>query len=290
MSSRRWCYTLNNYNDEDLSSIQSWDVKYHVRGKEVGESGTPHLQGFVIFKKQLRLSAVKKLHARMHWEAAKGTSEQASDYCKKEGNFEEVGEVPNQGKRTDLETVTELVKQGASVHTIATEHPTVYVKFHRGLNALALAIQKPYGHTECRGIWLYGPPGIGKSYLAREKFPYAYLKPQSKWFDGYAGEDTIILDDMDKGGTCLAHHLKIWADRYPCTGETKGGTVALQHKRFIITSNWSISQLFKDADDVMITAIERRFDEYRFEKEFVQPDEPVGYGKWKVTITPPLKF
>jgi len=46
---------------------------------------------------------------------------------------------------------------------------------------------------------------------------------------------------------CLGHYLKIWGDHYACTGEVKGGTVPLVHKRLIITSNYSIAELFKEA-------------------------------------------
>ena len=66
------------------------------------------------------------------------------------------------------------------------------------------------------------------------------------------------MDDLDT--TALAHHLKIWADNYKCTGETKGGTTMLFHKRFLITSNWSIEELFKD-EVKMIEPLKRRFKE-----------------------------
>lgn len=87
------------------------------------------------------------------------------------------------------------------------------------------SLRDPYDHTDVRGHWYVGLPGTGKSRTARERFPGAYLKAQNKWWDGYQGQEAVILDDMDKGGACLGHYLKIWADRYACTGETKGGHV-----------------------------------------------------------------
>lgn len=44
----------------------------------------------------------------------------------------------------------------------------------------------------------------------------------------------------------LGHYLKIWADHYSCSGEVKGGTIPLFHKKLIITSNYSIGELFKE--------------------------------------------
>jgi hypothetical protein len=46
-------------------------------------------------------------------------------------------------------------------------------------------------------------------------------------------------------------------DHYSCTGEVKGGTLPLQHERFIVTSNFSIEELFKDKPE-MIEPIRRR--------------------------------
>lgn len=42
----------------------------------------------------------------------------------------------------------------------------------------------------------------------------------------------------------LGHYLKIWADKWACTGEVKGGTVPLCHHRFVVTSNYTIAELF----------------------------------------------
>jgi len=85
---KRWCFTLNNpcladvYSEEYPIDPSIYD--YLVAGNEKGESGTPHLQGFIIFKKKMRLSAVKKVFQRAHWEISQDENlTRAANYCKK---------------------------------------------------------------------------------------------------------------------------------------------------------------------------------------------------------------
>jgi len=265
-------FTCNNYTDAHEAHLKSLDFTYLLYGREVGESGTPHLQGYIRFKTSKRLPAAIKLLTGCHVEKAKGNAQQNVDYCKKDKDFYEEGTPPAQGKRTDLDQATKLLKEGAAVSTVALELPSVFVKFHRGLKEFALICQKPYDHDDVRGIWYYGKPGSGKSYSARLNTPY-YLKPQNKWFDGYSGEPTIILDDFDKGGECLGHHLKIWTDRYSCTGETKGGTVQLRHTQFIITSNYRMTEIFSEPE--IQAALARRF---KFKNFDLTPEKPPRFN------------
>lgn len=43
----RFCFTLNNWTQEEYEDLTSRQVKWMVIGKEVGDNGTPHLQGCV---------------------------------------------------------------------------------------------------------------------------------------------------------------------------------------------------------------------------------------------------
>ena len=78
---QKWCYTLNNPTSEPL--VDEDLVEYHVYGEEVGESGTPHYQGFIIFKTRVSLNTLQHLIPRAHYEIAKGKNSQAANYCKK---------------------------------------------------------------------------------------------------------------------------------------------------------------------------------------------------------------
>ena len=79
-----------------------------------------------------------------------------------------------------------------------------------------------------------------------------------------------MLDDLDNmGGDKLGHYLKRWADKWQCKAESKGSTVQLKHEWFIVTSNYTIDDIFgarngqQDSDYMakrqLVQALERRF-------------------------------
>ena len=147
--------------------------------------------------------------------------------------------------------------------------------YERGIECYKL-LDKPKKKKECRGIWIDGRPGCGKSTWA-EKFGEEkggwYEKPQSKWWDGYTGEKVVVMNDVDN--EALLHYMKIWADKFPCKGEVKGHSVWLKHDWFIVTSNFTIEEICNKKIDgeKFIDAMKRRF------REIHVPEE-IEYIKW----------
>jgi Putative viral replication protein len=106
MSYRWWMFTINNFTNQDEIDAQNLLCTYLVYGREVAPTTvTPHMQGFVVFPNTLRFSAVSRLFGgRGHWDAVRGTNQEASDYCRKDGDFVEFGKMRRPNEVTDMGT------------------------------------------------------------------------------------------------------------------------------------------------------------------------------------------
>lgn len=265
---KHWCFTLNNHTDAEVDALKALaeSCQYLVFGREVGALGTPHLQGYAVFLTKKRLNAIKKLdglkRAHLEQKIPQSTPLQAATYCKKDGDFEEFGELDdpdarNEKQKTDWAAVLASAKEG----DFEAIPPSIYIHCRRTLKEIRremLTANCPPSMDRPCGIWYVGPPGCGKSRLARETWPDAYLKPINKWWDGYAGEETVILEDWDHTNSMTLHNLKIWADGYQFPAEVKGDTIKIRPKRIVVTSNYRIEELATDKD--LCTALKRRFD------------------------------
>lgn len=92
--SRGWCLTWNNYTEDDRLSLIEWatqQTQCYVIGKEVGVSGTHHLQGYVYMVNARTFDQMKKKWSSVHWEKAKGKPKENYAYCTKDGDFVEGG-------------------------------------------------------------------------------------------------------------------------------------------------------------------------------------------------------
>jgi hypothetical protein len=108
------------------------------------------------------------------------------------------------------------------------------------------------------GIWYYGESGTGKTHTAINDYPDNYRKiANNKWWDGYNGEDNVLMDDLDKAHAYMGYHLKIWADRYAFIAEVKGGSSYIRPKRIIVTSNYKPEDIWTDV--TTLGPINRRF-------------------------------
>jgi len=265
---RHTCWTLNNWTPEELEVVRSYaanDPRYMCWSQEVGDSGTPHLQGYTAWDNPRSLKKFKDaISDRLHYEPyTKGTAQQNRNYClgmvekkgfKQNPTFEEVGELPEQGERTDWKNALTQLDSGNHITEVIQTQPQLLPTI-RALERYKQLTLRPR-HRDVKVILLVGAPGTGKSRWAYDNYPELYSKPEGQWFDGYTGQDTLLLDDY-YGDIPYSQLLKV-LDRYPLQVPIKGGYIHAQWNTVIITSNKPITQWGYCGE---LTALERRITE-----------------------------
>jgi len=249
-----------------------------VVGREKGESGTPHLQGYFCLKHAITFSSLKKHFPQLHFERAKGSPKQNQTYCTKDGDFVEIGKLPEEagvaGGNASKETWRQILSAAESGNWdfLKREFPRVWVTMSEKL------ISKRVPKTtvidgDTQNEWWYGATGTGKSRLAWEKYgKICYQKMLNKWWDGYDSQPIVIIEEWSPKNEVTASALKIWADRYPFTAQIKGGVLQkIRPLKLIVISNYQLRDCFPDTRDA--DPITRRF------KEFVFPNDLEEAGK-----------
>lgn len=251
-----WIFVLNNYTDVEVEAIKtfvSFSCSYGCFGKEVGENGTPHLQGYFKLRKRDRLSHLKNtVSSRAHFESARGGPWSNRVYCSKDGDFWEYGTTPTPPRKTRDDIARDFKVAFFSgpdaVAEFAADQPAAILYSGHNLVRNAMGFTRPLPRPDISVEWIWGPPGVGKSRTAHERFPGGFVKePRTKWWSGYMLEKEVIIDDFASKGIDINHLLR-WFDRYPCWVESKGGMVPLLADKFVVTSNFAPEDCFT-ADD-----------------------------------------
>lgn len=222
------------------------------------------MQIYVEFKQRQTHTYVRAALPGAHIEPARGSAWQNYVYCTKEdsktGRFEfSIGTFTaprNRESKNELGPVTAAIREGKSEAEIANLFPEIFVRHCNGIPKLIGHLQTtPEVRSVCV-VLLTGPSGTGKSYWARQ---YAHFHGQSlfskmiqrsdetQWFDGYQGQDVLLLDDFDKGQVPF-RTLLTWLDVYKLTVQRKGSTAFAKWGLVVITSNTTPQEWYPNED------------------------------------------
>ena len=109
-----------------------------------------------------------------------------------------------------------------------------------------------------------------------------YIKdPNSKWWDGYNGQELVIIDEFS--GVINVTHLLRWLDRYPCRVEVKGASKVLRATKFWITSNIDPRNWYAEITPEQKNALMRRMDITQFVFSWLPPEEE--FEEWIGRLT-----
>jgi len=256
---RCYQFTWNNYGPDTEAYLKDMSFTYLLYGREVATTGTPHLQGMIYFKSQRAVKAVRKQLQGAHVEPARAPDALAK-YNKKDGDYTELGTRPmtQQEKGQCNKDRYKRAWDAAVAGNLADIDPDIRLRHYSTLKRIRDDHQsKPPPLAVFDFHWFTGPSGSGKSRMAHEQNPDAYIKNPNKWWDGYTGQDCVIIDEWSPEHHVLASYLKKWADHHPFSAEYKGGTKCLRPKKLIITSNYTLDQCFERSADA--EPLKRRF-------------------------------
>jgi len=269
---QRWqyvCWTLFDVTDEQyviLRGLVPDKAKYVVFGRETcPDTGKKHLQGYFELSCRLRVTQLRKLltvkkgDQSFHCEKRLGSPQQAADYCKKDGDFEEFGVITppgqGQGKRSDLDSVKADLDAGDDMSTIADKHFACYLRYGKSLAAYR-QLKTPERTWQTLCIVVYGCSNAGKSVWAANAFdekPYFLKKGNNGcWWDKYEQQRVVVVDEFT--GWLQFNMFKTLIDNTPHTVDAKGGYRIFNSQIVIFLSNdapdswWSSGVINTDND------------------------------------------
>lgn len=311
MCSRNWLFTLNNPTEEECPKKWKLDLlKLVIYQEEVGETGTPHYQGYVEFTTPRRITTLKTISPRAHWETRSGTRDQAVLYVTKDDTrtqfpqgwsarnpnewttfnpedvnsfwsylgFKKMPEAKSSdkdyaNKRRLLNIKDKLLNGSTSVKQVSLDDFDLWVRYHRAFNEF-VSMHTPPRNGEVEVHIVCGPTGTGKSKWAKDTYPDAYWKQRSKWWDNYFGHTAVVIDEFY--GWLQYDTLLRLLDRYPMLVETKGGQVQFVAKHIVITSNMFPHKWY-NSDNCYLPALARRITKYHY---LPSPGMHIEYNTW----------
>lgn len=281
--SRRFAITWNNPRDgigEYLQNLYEKCMKYMIVGfEQAPETGTRHLQIYCEYKHGKTLKAVRKDFCDVcHVECAKGSGKQNEEYCQKGGTFKVYGKLEKQGCRNDLHSIRDDIEDGGG--GIRGLVQSGKINSYQGLRMAENLMKycEPKRKDAPKVIWRWGDPGCGKSRWIYDNFDDPFVPVSYKWWEGYDGHETVLIDDI-RGNWCTWSEFLKLIDRYPFRVECKGGSRQLLAKNIVITAPFPPCDIWKTIENK--SQLYRRITEVHrcwFDNDYLWELDETDYG------------
>ena len=312
--SRKYLLTINNpsehgeLHNDIKKKLEKFRYDYIAMCDETGSQGTYHTHVYVKYQNAIQFSTLKSMFPSANICSALGSSIQNRNYIlkcapehhkKMDGSyeykdasgkshvginhtdtFEEFGECPQeeQGKRTDLEYMYSLVKDGLTNHEIIELIPDTAIKHIDKINKLRLSylIDKFKGQRrlDLKVNYITGGTGLGKSRDILDEYGDEYVYRITDYqhpFDSYQCEPVIVFEEY-RSSLRLQDMLN-YLDVYPVILPARYTPKICCATTIFVVSNWTFemqySELQKDSEQKSsYDAWIRRFNGYV--KEYTQ--------------------
>ena len=227
---RDWCFTC--FDTEKELTFDKDNIRYIIYGRErCPSTGREHYQGFAIFKRTCRVPKAKCWIGGgngTHLEPRRGTRTEARDYCRKSDSE------PFEWGVFDGVTKEDMFKMPISY--IKENNPEFYCRYHRGLEKLQANKGEKWRKVTVEVLW--GTTGTGKTRRVMEMDNVYKIAPPYTWWDGYEGEEILLIDDYKRGAIDRGFLLNL-LDGYRLRLETKGGHTWALWSQVYITTNYN---------------------------------------------------
>lgn len=203
-SFRTWMFTINNPIVNDLPDRFTNNCEFITWQLEIGEKGTPHLQGYLVLKsnpknkngrtKKWLLDTLAPMG--VYFEPRNGSHEQAVHYCNKPienckckhcepkpvrlagpwtfGQWSETegqqrgGRAAGAVHKRTVEDLLDDIKGGSTDRQVLDKYPRLAMTMTKGIERARLILSQDEARVQPYCVVFYGPTGTGKSHRAAE--------------------------------------------------------------------------------------------------------------------------
>ena len=267
---RRVFITWNNWQEDFKTREEVFNyfkdlpqIKAFVIGFEVGEQGTPHIQGVFQFKRSKRFNILREYFKNNHIEKIHDLKA-SIDYCKKTGDYMEYGEIVEQGQRTDIEAFTQAIIDGYSDIELLNEFPIQTQRFLNNIEKIRQMVLSEYYQRNLRYnlkvIFISGDAGVGKTRYVYERHNISDIYRVCNYenpFDNYKSQKILVLDEYNN--QLSVQLLLNILDIYPLLLPARYNDKWACYEQVYLISNYDFDELFSIYDNSIYEAVRRRF-------------------------------
>ena len=256
---------------QQLKNIQF----YAFQLEKSNESELLHHQIYLYFDKRVGFNSIKEHLPRAHIESRKGTHKQALEYVTKTDTRANPtrtwGNEPQQGERTDLANIIEMIEQGFGIEQIKSVHPANYLRYRNNIEFALQNYKERTVENQFRILtvtYVYGKTGVGKTSTIMKHYGFNKVYRVTDYkhpFDTYQGQEIIIFDEFHS--QIKIEFMLNLLDGYPLRLPARYNDKVAQYNKVYIISNVSLDKQYpniqkfnKETYDALKRRINYEFD------------------------------
>lgn len=276
---RNWVFTVNNPQQAETELLDYFKTLAHIKyvafgrekggGTEENPDGTIHYQGYIEFSEPKNFTTIKgyfsepSVKPNAHFEPRKGTRKQAHDYVFKINEYADkahtkigdifyFGEFVEDGERTDISQLKELIEEGASDIELADTSCKAYAQHLQFVDRHRQnLIKEKYGKTRRLNLevtYIYGSSGIGKTRYIMDTYGdenvYRVTDYDEIPFDNYDNEDIVVFEEFRS--QIRIDKMLNYLDVYPLRLRARYNNKIACFTKVFIVSNWKPYEQYKN--------------------------------------------